>query len=56
MTLCFLMSRLKYVGIIKEGLRTVGPKTTELQIQRTDNGTNIAEQVFCKGSGEQPEF
>jgi DNA invertase Pin-like site-specific DNA recombinase len=43
----FVLSRLKRAGITKDGLQTVGPKITELQIQKTDTETNIAKQMVC---------
>ena len=43
----FVLSRLKRAGITKEALQTVGLKISDLQIQKTDNETNIAKQVVC---------
>jgi hypothetical protein len=47
-TLGFVLSRLKRAGITKEGLQTVGQKSADCQIQKTDNETNIAKRVVCK--------
>ena len=43
----FVLSRLKRASITKEALLKVGPKMTELQIQKTDNEMTIAKQVVC---------
>jgi len=44
----FVLSRLKRSGITKEGLQTVGLKTTECQAQKEEIFKDLSKHVVCK--------